>query len=95
MNPVAALGGYVLSREDLDSDPALVDDNEEKKWPNVHQLPFGAAFCVWIGNNWQVSTSVPLRPLVLFTARACGLKFSSGYLILSLTSFLLFFHLSL
>ena len=58
MNPVAPLGGYVLSREDLDSDPALVDDKEEKRWPNVHQLPFGAAFFVWLGNNWQVSNCV-------------------------------------
>ena len=48
----------MLSREDLDSDPALVDDKEEKRWPNVHQLPFGAAFFVWLGNNWQVSNCV-------------------------------------
>ena len=59
MNPVASLGGYVLSRDDLDPDPTVAD-KEEKKWSNVHQLPFGAAFYVWLGNNWQVSSFIPI-----------------------------------
>lgn len=54
MNPVAALGGYVLSKDDIDLDPTQEDDeNERKKW-NVHDLPFASALTIWLGNNLQV-----------------------------------------
>ena len=54
MNPVAALGGYVLSKDDVDLDPTQTDDeNDKKKW-NVHNLPFASALTIWFGNNLQV-----------------------------------------
>ena len=54
MNPVAALGGYVLSEDDVDLDPTQVDDGKDtRKW-NVHHLPFASALTIWFGNNLEV-----------------------------------------
>ena len=54
MNPVAALGGYVLSKDDIDLDPTQEDDESERKKWNVHNLPFASALTIWLGNNLQV-----------------------------------------
>lgn len=57
MNPVAAMGGYVLRKEDLE-DERTSDTKGDKQFPHAHPLPFGAAFTVWLENNWQVFVSV-------------------------------------
>lgn len=54
MNPVAALGGYVLSEDDVDLDPTQIDDEKDKKKWNVHHLPFASALTIWFGNNLEV-----------------------------------------
>eukprot|EP00596_Hydrurales_sp_CCMP1899_P002448 CAMPEP_0119054826 /NCGR_PEP_ID=MMETSP1177-20130426/75340_1 /TAXON_ID=2985 /ORGANISM="Ochromonas sp, Strain CCMP1899" /LENGTH=282 /DNA_ID=CAMNT_0007035215 /DNA_START=1150 /DNA_END=1998 /DNA_ORIENTATION=+ len=53
MNPIIALGGYVLNKNDLDltDGTAAIGDGGGKE--NVHGLPFGASFLEWVWRHWK------------------------------------------
>ena len=45
----------MLRKDDLEDEHASGDKKGDKQFPHAHPLPFGAAFTVWLKDNWQVS----------------------------------------
>jgi hypothetical protein len=67
MNPIIALGGYVLNKNDLDLTDGTASIGDGGGKDNVHGLPFGASFFEWIWRHWKAICISAATCLMLFS----------------------------
>jgi hypothetical protein len=67
MNPIIALGGYVLNKNDLDARDGTASIGDGGGKENVHGLPFGASFLEWVWRHWKAICIFTASSLMMFS----------------------------